>query len=191
MMSKRKFFESLPVVPWDTVSPCQFVYYRSYYDAWLYKVVAYMMPVDPRPEMDRSASPFGYIRSWIIRMSFVRCTLSCMCILNFSVNTVYDRASPLHKGSCIEGMSFLASNLKRASAIVTVSGLELERLVSFNSTRSAIQESNAMAIFVWGLWTVFKKTNLNSTSCPDFCITYCDPGVSPWLAGVSLARPIA
>lgn len=71
-----------------------------------------------------------------------------MCILKFSVNTVYDRALPLHKGSCIEGMSFLASNLKRASAIVTVSGLELERLVSFNSTRSSIQESNAMAILV-------------------------------------------
>ena len=117
-----------------------------------------MMPFDPRLEMDCSASPFRYIWSWIIWMSFVRCTLSCMCILNFSVNTVYDRALPLHKGSCIEGMSFLASNLKRASAIVTVSGLELERLVSFNSTRSSIQESNAMAILVWGLtcWFIWE-----------------------------------
>ena len=35
----------------------------SDYDAWLNNVVAYMIPFDPRPEMDRSASPFRYIRS--------------------------------------------------------------------------------------------------------------------------------
>ena len=61
-----------------------------------------------------------------------------MCILNFSVKSVYDRASPLHKRSCIEGMSFLASNLKRASAIITVPGLELEKI--YQEARQAFQE---------------------------------------------------